>query len=574
MNQNRRYEVRNYDFTSGELIDQSPSAISTSPTVTAGLWNVGEKGRAIYLKSATSKLDFGAVDSLGTGNITVIVLMKPDSIGATNGMVINNGKFLFGMGANKLTAASDGATYIYDAASSVPYSQNCVGAVTRTSAGVVNFFVNGVQSGTRNQASGTPAAASTNVIVGNRNASDRNFDGSLYKIIIYSTILSDQTIAQISDELMTEKSITLPAVKTVSDVSVIQDGNMEWSDASWWTGATTIAKSTTNPYKGTQCLKITLTGATGSASQTALTIGDCYRVTGKCRSDGSATPKVYLGTGTLAFTGTTSTSCQNIDVVGRCATSASVLLYVTGSAGQYVEYDDLKIVKVPSTSSYQAISNPCYIDNGGVGWNRSFANETAGQLSNSGGWNIISGSWQVENQADADKRKKQITCKSAGIASLPIPLMGYVKFDLYKGNDTNNTYVQIGATLPGSYAATGNNGYMLGLTSTEAVAMYSVASGTPTSRMVSAASYISTTGWYSIIVKRYPGGIFYTYIKGGSQFPTWTLVSVTGGSGTNPFTNNTYTTSQFLNLQFGTGDAIKNMEFGPDFNRLLINSNI
>jgi hypothetical protein len=92
--------------------------------------------------------------------------------------------------------------------------------------------------------------------------------------------------------------------------------------------------------------------------------------------------------------------------------------------------------------------------------------------------------------------------------------------------------------------------------------------------MVSAVNYISTTGWYSIIVKRYPGGIFYTYIKGGSQFPTWTLVSVAGGSGSNPFTDNSYTKSSYINLQFGTGDAIRNMEFSPDFSKLLVNNQI
>jgi hypothetical protein len=567
MNQNRRYLVREYDYRTGETIDQSPQAVATSPTGTAVSFITTEKGRGVYFKSATSRLVYGATDSLGSGNITIIALIKPDSIGATNGRIIDNGKTIFYIAANKLGFCSDGATAtVFSAASSLVYSQNSVVAVTRTTGSIANFFINGVQSGTRNQSSGTIAAASTNTFIGNQ--------------AIYNTILSEQAIAQISDELMTEKPLTLPAVTVKSDVNLLMDGNMEWSDTRWWAAyqAATLSKQTGTPYKGTQCLRVAYNGsANPGATQSIFVQNKRYRITGRFRGDGTAIPRIgsYSGSGVFGVQGTSSTAWQSFDYIGREPTAGWPFLYlqaITAVAG-YVEFDDLKIVEVPALTSYQSISYPAFYDNGGVGYNRSFADETGGQLANTG-WNIITGSWRVENQGDPDKTKKQITCTSTGVLSLPIPLMGYWKFDLYKGNAGNTTAVLLASILPSDHTVAANNGYRFAILSTETVATYSFTGGTATARCYSGASYVSETGWYSIIVKRYPGGIFYTYIKGGTQFPTWTLVSVAGGGGANPFTNNTYTTSQYINLQFGTGDAIRNMEFSPDFSQLLVSNNI
>jgi len=573
----KQYLTWELDARTGETL---PQVGVGTPTATALQWITAEKGRGLYFKQATSKIDMGAVDPIGTGNVTVVALIKPDSLGATNGRIIDNGKAIFYIAANKLGFCSDGATAtVLSAANSLNYGQSSVVAVTRAATtSITNFFINGIQSGTRNQYGGIIAAGSTNTLIGNQNASARNFDGLIYYIAIYNAILTEQQIAQISDELMTEKTITLPFQRTQSDVNLLVDGDMEWSGTSWYNAgaSATLSKQTITPYKGKQCLRVAYDSVNNPSAIyiSPLVIGKYYRVTGMARSgDGTAQPRVSNGA-TSIWTGTTSTAWQKFDVV-TLAIATDIRLYgVVSANGLYSEFDDIKVVEVPALTSYQPISYDAYYDNSGVGWNRSFANETAGMLSNTG-FRIISGSWQVENQGDADERKKQITCKSAGVASIPLSVpYGYWKFDLYKGADGNTARVIFVANTPNTFDTAPQNGYYLYFASSESVGVSSIANGTPTQRMVSAASYISTTGWYSIIIKRYPTGVFYTYIKGGTQFPTWTLISVAGGSGTNPFTNNTYVTSSYINFQFGTNDAIKNMEFSPDFNKLLIANQI
>lgn len=60
--------------------------------------------------------------------------------------------------------------------------------ITSTSIGVTNFYINAVANGTANQAAGTPTAG-TDWVIGNRAAGDRQFDGIIEPIRIYSRIL-------------------------------------------------------------------------------------------------------------------------------------------------------------------------------------------------------------------------------------------------------------------------------------------------------------------------------------------------------------------------------------------------
>ena len=56
---------------------------------------------------------------------------------------------------------------------------------TSTDIGIANFYIDGVLSGTANQNSGTPTAGTTNIIIGNRNAGDRTFDGRIADLIVW-----------------------------------------------------------------------------------------------------------------------------------------------------------------------------------------------------------------------------------------------------------------------------------------------------------------------------------------------------------------------------------------------------
>ena len=54
-------------------------------------------------------------------------------------------------------------------------------------------------------------------------------------------------------------------------------------------------------------------------------------------------------------------------------------------------------------------------------------------------------------------------------------------------------------------------------------------------------------------------GTFAVYIRGGDFGTDYVLVDVSGGTGSNPATDNTYTTSNYLVADLDTGDQISNI---------------
>ncbi len=80
---------------------------------------------------------------------------------------------------------------------------------------------------------------------------------------------------------------------------------------------------------------------------------------------------------------------------------------------------------------------------------------------------------------------------------------------------------------------------------------------------------LSTASNYTIsnltIRRIYDEGTFLTLIRGGAFGTGWTVVSVVGGSGTNPVTDNTYTTSNFIVADLDADDCIADAEFFTQF---------
>jgi hypothetical protein len=73
--------------------------------------------------------------------------------------------------------------------------------------------------------------------------------------------------------------------------------------------------------------------------------------------------------------------------------------------------------------------------------------------------------------------------------------------------------------------------------------------------------YLLKDTWYRIKITRTKDGEFTVYIRGGDFGNTdWTLVSVTGGTGTNPVVDSTYSESQYFVLDLDVGDKIANIE--------------
>jgi len=152
----------------------------------------------------------------------------------------------------------------------------------------------------------------------------------------------------------------------------------------------------------------------------------------------------------------------------------------------------------------------------------------------------------------------------AGTIAIPSKqAYGTWEFDVYKKLDTTNVNTQFIAETVGWYNTTA--GYLFQFSSTEAVNFYSTDGLTGTPLLCgTATSYISNNTWYRIKITRSLSGVFTFYIKGGA-FGTnqWTLVDVSGGSGTNPITDNTYTVSNYFVPYYLAGDRVANFEFKP-----------
>jgi hypothetical protein len=73
-------------------------------------------------------------------------------------------------------------------------------------------------------------------------------------------------------------------------------------------------------------------------------------------------------------------------------------------------------------------------------------------------------------------------------------------------------------------------------------------------------SYCALNTWYRMKITRTKDGEWYIYVKGGAFGDAdWTLMSVVGGSGTNPVINNLYTTGEKFLLDLDAGDRLTNL---------------
>jgi len=136
------------------------------------------------------------------------------------------------------------------------------------------------------------------------------------------------------------------------------DGRVEYSGVTAWTAvnAATLTKEAGTPYEGTQCLRVAYsTTSNPYATQIILTTGHTYRIRGYARSDGSKTPVVYVGTGSIDWSGTTSTDWQAFDVTA-VADNTTFALQSSGSGAGYVEFDDISVIDLddPCGSIVQA----------------------------------------------------------------------------------------------------------------------------------------------------------------------------------------------------------------------------
>jgi len=80
-----------------------------------------------------------------------------------------------------------------------------------------------------------------------------------------------------------------------------------------------------------------------------------------------------------------------------------------------------------------------------------------------------------------------------------------------------------------------------------------------TTLFVTNTNYYTDDILYGIKITRTKAGIFTVYIKGGSFGDNYVLVDTTGGNGTNPVTDNTYTESKYFVADLDVNDRLDNI---------------
>ena len=145
--------------------------------------------------AATDRVDCGA-DWIGVGDITVCGWINPKDLGGSSkGRILDNGKFYFLVSGTfpniALEAYSDGSANFGNSnpGKLLPNSWSFVSLTRAATTGTVSFRINGIDQ-TSDSSTATPEAGSTNVFIGNRNATDRNFNGKIKNLQVFNRILT------------------------------------------------------------------------------------------------------------------------------------------------------------------------------------------------------------------------------------------------------------------------------------------------------------------------------------------------------------------------------------------------
>jgi hypothetical protein len=172
-------------------------------------------------------------------------------------------------------------------------------------------------------------------------------------------------------------------------------------------------------------------------------------------------------------------------------------------------------------------------------------------------WEVNTGTHKIATSTVNGKSKKVHSTTTAGFLSVPAvhgnSAYGTWEFWFNKAAGSN-LEVMLVANKKTTRATSGMNGYLFYASTTEQIGLYTVINGSASALMLSAASYFTDSTWYQAKITRTTEGVFSLYLRAEGQ--PYSLVSVSGGSGSNPATNTIYTTSNYYTIDNDAGDKI------------------
>lgn len=176
-------------------------------------------------------------------------------------------------------------------------------------------------------------------------------------------------------------------------------------------------------------------------------------------------------------------------------------------------------------------------------------NFKAGKIPND--WVVSSGSYAVEY--DSSLGEYYLECLTAGVIGIPVP---QEMQDLTEGGfEWEWDMYQAGSTVPVFQPVAtdevGTNGYRILFKDGDDQIRFNEVG--VTFHWITASSFINFAQWYTLKVTRDSAGEYTSYSDG-------TLIDVSGGSGSNPVTHETTTTTtRFLVMDLDAGDRVKNI---------------
>jgi hypothetical protein len=272
-------------------------------------------------------------------------------------------------------------------------------------------------------------------------------------------------------------------------------------------------------------------------------------VAGTVTATGWDTPTIYVNgvAGTALSAGLWSFIVVTTDTA---FTASNIVLgnetiYLEGLMGPTRIYSDAK-ASTWVTTEYDKSKNALWRTNWGI--HTSVAARAAGDFLENSPFAVVSGTHQISTATIENTTCKVIECVTSGRFYVPSSQFHQTPTEAAYGEwnfwinkaDASNLVVPI----IGDGSATGS--YQVGFNADESISLTETGVGVLWS---TAAAYFTAATWYNFKITRSNAGVFTAYLND-------VLIDVTGGSGTNPVTDNTTTTSTYLTFDIDAGDKV------------------
>lgn len=187
------YEIAYYDMSNKNPSDISYSGNGHNGTSVKCDPVSGWIGSGLSFDGDESLINLGS-DWISDSACSISAWIYPITIGeGAGGVILTNDKLILRLqnGTPHLLFTSDGATNVQSANDSIELGRWQHILVTRSAAGLTNFYINGVLSGTADQNSGVPTGVGAgDIIIGNFSDESACFYGTIDEVHIYNIELS------------------------------------------------------------------------------------------------------------------------------------------------------------------------------------------------------------------------------------------------------------------------------------------------------------------------------------------------------------------------------------------------